>query len=117
MSFLLQKIKEVKHLLRKPALQYPHAEVVNPNEEVDFQCELQSSGKIAKARLMIDDNNYEYYFDNFDIQNLQENNYSSLVTYLLRITFQHIRYTNRTTIGQVMKPRFHSLPVKCILGR
>ena len=60
-------------MLRKPALQYPHAEVVNPNEKVDFQCELQSSGKIAKARLMIDDNNYEYYFDNFDIQNLQDN--------------------------------------------
>ena len=74
----------MKHLLRKPALQYPHAEVVNPNEEVDFQCELQSSGKIAKARLMIDDNNYEYYFDNFDIQNLQENNYSSLVTYPIK---------------------------------
>lgn len=71
-------------MLRKPALQYPHAEVVNPNEEVDFQCELQSSGKIAKARLMIDDNNYEYYFDNFDIQNLQENNYSSLVTYPIK---------------------------------
>ena len=84
MSFLLQKFKEVKHLLRKPALQYPHAEVVNPNEKVDFQCELQSSGKIAKARLMIDDNNYEYYFDNFDIQNLQENNYSSLVTYPIK---------------------------------
>ena len=74
----------MKHLLRKPALQYPHAEVVNPNEKVDFQCELQSSGKIAKARLMIDDNNYEYYFDNFDIQNLQENNYSSLVTYPIK---------------------------------
>lgn len=74
----------MKHLLRKPALQYPHAEVVNPNEEVDFQCELQSSGKIAKARLMIDDNNYEYYFDNFDVQNLQENNYSSLVTYPIK---------------------------------
>lgn len=71
-------------MLRKPALQYPHAEVVNPNEKVDFQCELQSSGKIAKARLMIDDNNYEYYFDNFDIQNLQENNYSSLVTYPIK---------------------------------
>lgn len=71
-------------MLRKPALQYPHAEVVNPNEEVDFQCELQSSGKIAKARLMIDDNNYEYYFDNFDVQNLQENNYSSLVTYPIK---------------------------------
>ena len=56
----------MKHLLRKPALQYPHAEVVNQNEKVDFQCELQSSGKIAKARLMMDDNNYEYYFDNFD---------------------------------------------------
>ena len=80
----MQKFKEVKHLLRKPALQYPHAEVVNPNEEVDFQCELQSSGKIAKARLMIDDNNYEYYFDNFDVQNLQENNYSSLVTYPIK---------------------------------
>lgn len=74
----------MKHLLRKPALQYPHAEVVNPNEKVDFQCELQSSGKISKARLMIDDNNYEYYFDNFDIQNLQENNYSSLVTYPIK---------------------------------
>ena len=74
----------MKHLLRKPALQYPHAEVVNPNEKVDFQCELQSSGKIAKARLMIDDNNYEYYFDNFDVQNLQENNYSSLVTYPIK---------------------------------
>ena len=82
--FFLQKFKEVKHLLRKPALQYPHAEVVNPNEEVDFQCELQSSGKIAKARLMIDDNNYEYYFDNFDVQNLQENNYSSLITYPIK---------------------------------
>ena len=74
-------------MLRKPALQYPHAEVVNPNEKVDFQCELQSSGKIAKARLMIDDNNYEYYFDNFDIQNLQENNYSSLVTYPIKNNF------------------------------
>ena len=76
-------------MLRKPALQYPHAEVVNPNEEVDFQCELQSSGKIAKARLMIDDNNYEYYFDDFgnDRDNsptITENNYSSLITYPIK---------------------------------
>lgn len=87
--FFIAKIKEVKALLRKPALQYPHAEIVNPTDIVNFQCELQSSGKIGKARLMIDDNNYEYYFDDFDNSGdnsptITENNYSSLITYPIK---------------------------------
>ena len=36
-------------MLRKPALQYPHAEVVNPNEEVDFLRSFSTEKNNSKA--------------------------------------------------------------------
>ncbi len=52
-------------MLYKPTSASPHTDIVDSNDKngILFQCETMSNSDITKARLMICDNSYEYYFD------------------------------------------------------